>query len=158
MSYACLFHKDKCCKFAALFCDDKSVPAVCCWADIKKTPKNKTTNLNQPNPTTFQLSLQDKVILQTGKCFLKAICGMETTLWRWSVSTIMWLYCQIQSKCVNYKKPFLNYKNLSYLAHLKNLESDFSNMFKNLSKSEFQCILDPFAKNIKMQHLPVNLH
>lgn len=46
------------------------------------------------------------------------------------------------------KNLFLNYKNLSYLAHLKNLESDFSNMFKNLSKSEFQCILDPFAKNI----------
>lgn len=48
-------------------------------------------------------------------------------------------------------------KNLSYLVHL-NLKSDFSNMFRNLSNSEFQCILDPFTKNIKMQHLPVNLH
>lgn len=37
-------------------------------------------------------------------------------------------------------------KNLSYLVHLKNLESDFSNMFKNLSNSEFQCISDHLLK------------
>lgn len=71
---------------------------------LKKTP----TNPNEPNSTTFKLSLQDKVVLSTENCFLKQICGMETTFWKWSISTIMWFYCQNLPKCVNYKKPFIS--------------------------------------------------
>lgn len=42
-------------------------------------------------------------------------------------------------------------------AHLKNLETEFSNLFENLPSQELPWVLNPFAKNLKMQHLSVSL-
>lgn len=39
--------------------------------------------------------------------------------------------------------------------HLKNLEMEFSNLFKNLPNGEFQQFLNPFVKNIKIHHLDI---
>lgn len=41
--------------------------------------------------------------------------------------------------------------------HSKNLEAEFPNLFRNLPNEEFQWVLYPFVKNIKMQHFPISL-
>uniref|UniRef100_K7F2Y8 DUF4371 domain-containing protein n=1 Tax=Pelodiscus sinensis TaxID=13735 RepID=K7F2Y8_PELSI len=122
-----LLQKDKCSKFADLFCDDKWISVVCYLADIFE----KINTLN--------LFLQGKGDVLTRS---------EKKLVLWKEHFENGCLERFPSLCdfVAENRVSVSPKKTLISAHLKNL-------FKNLPKEEFQWVMNPFVKNIKMQHL-----
>uniref|UniRef100_K7FR34 DUF4371 domain-containing protein n=1 Tax=Pelodiscus sinensis TaxID=13735 RepID=K7FR34_PELSI len=126
-----LLQKDKCSKFADLFCDDKWLSADI-FAIIN----------------TLNLSLQGKGDILT----------MSEKVTAFQKKLVLWRK-HFENRCLE-RFPSLcdfvaeNYVSVSptktlVSAHL-NLETEFSNLFKNLPNEGFQWILNPFVKNIKI--------
>ncbi|KAG6925167.1 zinc finger BED-type containing 5 [Chelydra serpentina] len=139
-----LLQKDKCSKFADLFCDDKWLSVVCYLADIFE--KINTLNLSLQGKDDV-LTMSEKVI-----AFQKKL-----VLWREHFEN----GCleMFPSLCDFVAENDISVSPIKTLisAHLKNLETEFSNLFKNLPNEEFQWVLNPFVKNINMQHLLISL-
>uniref|UniRef100_K7GJS8 DUF4371 domain-containing protein n=1 Tax=Pelodiscus sinensis TaxID=13735 RepID=K7GJS8_PELSI len=124
-------------KFADFFCDDKWLSVVCYLEDIFK--KISTLNLSLQGKGNF-LTMSEKVT-----AFQKKL-----VLWRE----------HFENRCLE-RFPSLcdfvaeNNASVSPIktlisAHLKILETEFSNLFKNLPNEEFQWVLNPFVKHIKI--------
>lgn len=139
MSYAFFFHKTTCSKFADLFCDGKWLPVVCYLADVFE-------KIN-----TLYVSLQGEGDILT-KSEKVAAFQRKLMLWREHLEKssleIMLLWC--------WKQRVSPIKTLTSV-HVQNLETEFPNLFRNLPNEEFQWVLNPFVKKIKMQRLLASL-
>lgn len=80
-------------------------------------------------------------------CFSKETDATERAFWK-PMFEIFPLLCDFVAD----KRHLLTSKAIMFL-HLKNQETEFPSLFKNLLNAEFQWVLNPFVKNTKMQHI-----
>lgn len=137
-----LLDKDKCLNFASLFSDDKWLLIVCYLADIFE----KVNMLN--------LSLQGKGNILT---MSEKVTAFRKKIVMWRENFEKGCLEMFPSLCDFVSENDVNVEQTKSLisTHLKNLEIEFCNLFTDLPSEQFQWMLNPFAENVKMDHLPI---
>lgn len=139
-----LLDKDKSSQFACFFSDDKWLLIVCYLADIFE----KVNILN--------LSLQGKGDILT---MSEKVTAFQKKIMMWRGNLEKGSLEMFPSLCDFASENEVNVEQIKILisTHLKNLETEFSNQFKDLPniKTEFQWVMNPFDENVIIDHLTI---